>query len=100
MSQELADYRQAEPATRAETGIGVPKIVKAPEHGRAVDCLTKDREALLAFFDFPAEHWYHLRTNQIGCGATLVLPCQAAPVGTLFPRINIRKNSLSYLVPQ
>jgi transposase-like protein len=25
--------------------------------------LTKDREALLAFFDFPAEHWDHLRTS-------------------------------------
>ena len=29
----------------------------------AVECLTKDREALLAFFDFPAEHWDHLRTS-------------------------------------
>ena len=26
-------------------------------------CLTKDTEALLAFFDFPAEHWDHLRTS-------------------------------------
>ena len=30
---------------------------------KAVECLTKDREALLAFFDFPAEHWDHLRTS-------------------------------------
>jgi putative transposase len=30
---------------------------------KAVACLTKDREALLAFFDFPAEHWDHLRTS-------------------------------------
>ena len=30
---------------------------------RAVECLTKDREALLAFYDFPAEHWDHLRTS-------------------------------------
>jgi hypothetical protein len=30
-------------------------------------CLTKDGEALLAFYDFPAEHWKHLRTtNPIG----------------------------------
>jgi putative transposase len=28
-----------------------------------VECLTKDREALLAFYDFPAEHWKHLRTT-------------------------------------
>ncbi|GAJ00423.1 unnamed protein product, partial [marine sediment metagenome] len=26
-------------------------------------CLTKDREALLAFYDFPAEHWDHLRSS-------------------------------------
>jgi transposase-like protein len=30
---------------------------------RATDCLEKDREALLAFYDFPAEHWQHLRTS-------------------------------------
>jgi hypothetical protein len=30
---------------------------------KAVDCLLKDRGALLTFFDFPAEHWMHLRTS-------------------------------------
>lgn len=29
----------------------------------AVACLTKDRDALLAFYDLPAEHWVHLRTT-------------------------------------
>lgn len=29
----------------------------------AVECLRKDREELLAFYDFPAEHWKHLRTT-------------------------------------
>ncbi len=33
------------------------------KYSRAVECLTKDREALLAFYDFPAEHWDHLRTT-------------------------------------
>jgi transposase-like protein len=33
------------------------------KYERAADCLTKDREALLAFYDFPAEHWKHLRTT-------------------------------------
>src|SRR3954453_11749478 len=33
------------------------------KYDRAADCLTKDREALLAFYDFPAEHWKHLRTS-------------------------------------
>ena len=30
---------------------------------KAVDCLAKDQERLLTFFDFPAEHWVHLRTT-------------------------------------
>lgn len=34
-----------------------------PKYPKAVHCLTKDREALLAFYDFPAEHWTHLRTT-------------------------------------
>jgi len=29
----------------------------------AVECLLKDRDELLAFYDFPAEHWRHLRTS-------------------------------------
>jgi transposase-like protein len=32
------------------------------KYGKAVACLVKDREALLTFYDFPAEHWDHLRT--------------------------------------
>lgn len=33
---------------------------------KAVDCLTKDVDVLFAFYDFPAEHWLHLRsTNPI-----------------------------------
>lgn len=33
------------------------------KYEKAVDCLTKDHDALLAFYDFPAEHWKHLRTT-------------------------------------
>ena len=33
---------------------------KYPE---AVTCLAKDRDILLTFFDFPAEHWAHIRTT-------------------------------------
>ena len=30
---------------------------------RSTTCLSKDRDTLLAFYDFPAEHWKHLRTT-------------------------------------
>lgn len=33
------------------------------EHPRASSCLNEDQDALLAFFDYPEEHWKHLRTT-------------------------------------
>src|SRR5713101_9805291 len=33
------------------------------KYGSADECLIRDRDALLAFYDFPAEHWDHLRTT-------------------------------------
>ena len=35
------------------------------KYHKAVECLIKDRDALLTFYDFPAEHWKHLRTTNI-----------------------------------
>jgi putative transposase len=34
-----------------------------PKYAAACECLKKDRDVLLAFYDFPAEHWIHLRTT-------------------------------------
>ncbi len=34
------------------------------KYPKAAECLNKDREELLAFYDFPAEHWVHLRTTE------------------------------------
>jgi transposase-like protein len=33
------------------------------KYPKATECLEKDRDALLTFYDFPAEHWRHLRTT-------------------------------------
>jgi putative transposase len=33
------------------------------KYPKACECLAKDRDQLLAFYDFPAEHWIHLRTT-------------------------------------
>jgi putative transposase len=35
------------------------------KYDKAVECLIKHREALLVFYDFPAEHWKHLRTTNV-----------------------------------
>jgi putative transposase len=33
------------------------------KYAKATECLAKDRKELLTFYDFPAEHWLHLRTT-------------------------------------
>ena len=33
------------------------------KYPKATKCLKKDRDALLTFYDFPAEHWRHIRTT-------------------------------------
>ncbi len=33
------------------------------EYPKATECLQKDKDALLAFYDIPAEHWIHIRTT-------------------------------------
>ena len=54
-------------ATKAEALTAFDAFVETwgVKYDKAVECLTKDREALLAFYDFPAEHWKHLRTTNI-----------------------------------
>jgi putative transposase len=34
-----------------------------PKYPKAAQCLAKDRESLLTFYDFPAQHWVHIRTS-------------------------------------
>jgi transposase-like protein len=36
-----------------------------PKYPKAVETLEKDADVLLTFFDFPAEHWKHLRTSNV-----------------------------------
>ena len=44
------------------------------KYPKATDCLLKDRESLLAFYDFPAEHWQHIRTTN-PIGSTFATEC-------------------------
>ena len=52
-------------ATRADTETAFDAFIESysSKYEKAADCLAKDRDALLAFYDFPAEHWKHLRTT-------------------------------------
>lgn len=59
----LKDIWMAE--TKAEANAAFDFFIEAygVKYDRAVKCLIKDRDDLLAFYDFPAEHWKHIRTT-------------------------------------
>jgi len=59
----LAEVRDAEDRTHAIEAIERFAKDYGAKWPKAVEKIEKDREALLAFFDFPAEHWIHLKTT-------------------------------------
>ena len=63
VSADLREISHAETRAAALAAIETFKEKYAAKYARGVACLTKDTEALLAFYDFPAEHWDHLRTS-------------------------------------
>jgi len=50
------------------------------KYPKAAQCLEKDREALLTFYDFPAEHWRHIRTTN--------------PIESTFATVRLRTNKV------
>jgi putative transposase len=63
MKADLREIHGAPTRAQAEVAMAVFAEKYGIKYARAVECLTKDREALLAFYDLPAEHWDHLRTT-------------------------------------
>jgi putative transposase len=60
--QDLREIWQAPDRATAGTAIATFAEKYGAKYAKAAACLARDREALLAFYDFPAEHWDHLRT--------------------------------------
>jgi len=60
---DLQEIHHAETKAAAQAAINVFKEKYGIKYAPAVACLAKDEEPLLAFYDFPAEHWDHLRTS-------------------------------------
>jgi putative transposase len=48
------------------------------KYPQATECLSKDRDVLLSFYDFPAEHWVHIRTTN--------------PIESTFATVRLRHN--------
>jgi transposase-like protein len=59
----LQNIWMAETRKEAEAAFDTFAEIYGTKYDKAVECLTKDRDVLLAFYDFPAEHWKHLRTT-------------------------------------
>ena len=60
---DIHEIWKAETKEAAEKAIGVFTDKYSAKYEKAVNCLIKDKEALLTFYDFPAEHWSHIRTT-------------------------------------
>ncbi|CUU42517.1 Transposase [Blastochloris viridis] len=63
MKADLSEIWRSPNRAAAETAIDVFAEKYGAKYSNAVECVIKDREQLLAFYDFPAEHWDHLRTT-------------------------------------
>src|SRR5512135_2445712 len=65
-------------AGREAAGKAFDLFLKTYEakHPKAAECLSKDRDVLLTFYDFPAEHWVHIRTTN--------------PIASVFSTVRLR----------
>ena len=59
----LHEIWQAETRADADEAFDLFVTTFEAKYPKAAECLTKDRYVLLAFYDFHAEHWIHLRTT-------------------------------------
>ena len=61
--QALHEIWQAETKDDAERAFDLFLNTYEPKYPKATLCLQKDREELMAFYDFPAQHWQSIRTS-------------------------------------
>lgn len=63
VKSDLNDIQHAATLSEAEAALELFTEKYKLKYEKGVKCLTKDSDAMLAFFDFPADHWGHLRTS-------------------------------------
>jgi putative transposase len=61
--EKLHNIWMAETRADATKSFDLFEETYKAKYPKAVECLSKDRDVLLRFYDFPAEHWGHLRTT-------------------------------------
>ena len=65
VKQSLYNIWMAETKKEAKKAFDNALECYGTKYPKAMECLNKDREELLAFYDFPAEHWIHIRTTNL-----------------------------------
>ena len=63
LKEALHDIWQAETREDAYEAFDACLSRFELKYSKAMNCLSKDKDILLAFYDFPAEHWQHIRTT-------------------------------------
>lgn len=63
VKQAMYDIWMAETKKEAEIAFNNTLECYSAKYPKAMECLQKDRKELLAFYNFPAEHWVHIRTT-------------------------------------
>ena len=61
----LHEIWMAETKVQAEVAFAQFVTHYGAKYPKAAECLAKDRDVLLAFYDFPAEHWIHIRSSNV-----------------------------------
>jgi putative transposase len=76
--QRLQAIWMAPDHQQAELAFDLFVAAYEAKYPKAAECLAQDREVLLAFYDFPAEHWGHIRTTN--------------PIESTFATVRLRTN--------
>jgi transposase-like protein len=76
VKSSIHDIWMASARTDAEKAFDLALAQYEAKYPKAMECLRKDRAELLSFYDFPAEHWTHIRTSN--------------PVESMFSTIRLR----------
>ena len=78
MKESLQDIWMAETRDEAYKAFRVFEQRYGAKYPKATECLVKDKDEMLAFYDFPAEHWTHIRTTN--------------PIESMFATVRLRTN--------
>jgi len=75
---QLSEISMAESRVAADQALDHFLLTYEAKYPKATECLRKDRDVLLTFYDFPAEHWQHIRTTN--------------PIESTFSTVRLRTN--------